>query len=983
MPRMARTLPRARLFRRLDRSRQRRVLWIVAPPGAGKTTLVASWLRTRRLRHLWLQLDEADGDVATFFHYLALAAEGLGRRHHHLPTFTPEFVAAPGGFARLLVRALCAGAGAPAVIVLDDYHEVRPDSSLHTALREGLAELPPGTTVVVLSRTEPPLALARLHASASLEVLGGDELALTEREAVSIAGLWGLSGADREVVSAFHGRTEGWAAGLVLLLASRRSGTGRGRREGGEQALFDYFAQEVLERSDPDTRRVLIETALLPRIQGSLAVRLTGVERAEEILAGLSRRGCFVVRHDAAYQYHALFREFLLGRPAKTLPPGRRAELGRSAARLLEESGQADEAFPIYVQVGAWAEAARVIRTRAPSLMRQGRSETVARWASQLPAEVVACDPWLLLHLGEASSILDPSAALRHLERAFDLFCSTGCPAGAYLSWAAIAETRIFVLQELAPLDRWISALDGLCARFPDCGGPEVEARLVTAAFAALTHRQPWHAALPSWEARAMGLALSPGEAHLRMAAGRALVLYHGGWAIDLAKARLVIDALGAFASGAGADPAAAIFWHIGSALHHLFLCRVDACLEAVEHGLAIAAASGLHAWDAFLLQSQVMAKLLVGDLAGADRALQQMAGSGSQARSSAFASGAYHHAALLVAHRRGDVTLARQHARVCRELTAATGAPLSELVYGVSCTLAGPRESLEPELEQALLQARRIGSRLAEAVCLLALAREAMRRADDGRSVALLRGGFAAARELGCLHLVWFEARELADCCALALEHGIEPAFVHDLIRAHRLAPGERAGGVEAWPWGLRIQALGDFAVFRDGEPLPPGRKAQRKPLEMLRLLVVQGARGVRQEVLAEWLWPDAEGDAAYHALKTTVYRLRRLLGRNEAIAHQDGRVAIDRRCAYVDAWALERLLDQLDEALAGGPTAGANLADLLARVKALHRGELFGADGDLPPLAAARQRLRRRVEQSLARAVAARLPGAPPTEP
>jgi hypothetical protein len=97
VPKMARVLLRPRLFRRLDLAKHRRVLWIVAPPGAGKTALAATWLRSRKPRHLWLNLDDADGDVATFFHYFALAAEKVVPERGRLPAFTPEYLAAPGG----------------------------------------------------------------------------------------------------------------------------------------------------------------------------------------------------------------------------------------------------------------------------------------------------------------------------------------------------------------------------------------------------------------------------------------------------------------------------------------------------------------------------------------------------------------------------------------------------------------------------------------------------------------------------------------------------------------------------------------------------------------------------------------------------------------------------------------------------------------------------------------------------------------------
>ena len=960
-PRMARIIARPRLYHRLDVSRRRRVIWVVAPPGAGKTALVTTWLRSHRPRHLWLQLDGADGDVATFFHYLALAARRLAPRASRLPVLTPELLAAPGVFARLFFRALFGQSRPPAVVVLEDYHEVRADSPLHPALRDAFAELPEGVSAVVLSRSEPPPVLARLHASGLLEVIGGDELLVTEREAREIAALWGYSAGDGKTVSALRARAEGWAAGLVLLLAKGRSGGGERARGGKGPVLFDYLAQEVLERSDPDTRRVLVESALLDRVEGPVAARLTGVERAEEILAGLSRRGCFVARHEGSYRYHALFREFLLGEAAKTLSPERRAELQRSAAGLLEASGREDEAFPLWVQAGAWTEAARLVRTRAPALMRQGCAQTVAHWVDCVPAEVRDRDPWLLFHLGEALATLNPCCDLGSLERAFDLFVAAGDAPGACLAWAAMAEAYLCGFREAAPLDRWISTLDELRARFPDSGGPEVEARLVPAAFYALAMRQPWHEALPSWEERALALALSAGEPHLRAKAGRALMSYYGGCVMDLAKARLVADALRPVAAAAQVDPAGGILWHLCDAVLQVHLGRADACLEAVDRGLALAGDSGLHAADALLLQMRVFASLLKGDGAVAERTVREMA---FLPLAGAWTSSMYHFCSLLLARRRGDAALARQHARICRERAAASGTPLAEVIFGVTCALAGRPESVEAELERLLAEARRCRNRLSQGATQLALASRAMGRGDSGRAVALLREGFAALRDLGCRYFVHLEAGELAECCALALEHGIEPEYVRELIRARKLPPSEGAREIEAWPWELRIEALGDLAVIRNGERVRPGRKVQRKPLEMLRLLVAHGVDGVRQDLLAEALWPDAEGDAGAQALRTTMYRLRRLLGKMEAIVHREGRVALDPRLVFVDAWALERLLARIGAARARG-AADRLVADLCSRARSLYQGELFG--GDDARCASARGRLRELVARHL----------------
>ena len=172
--------------------------------------------------------------------------------------------------AALLPGAVCPGTAAARPGILEDYHELRPDSPVHAALAAGLREVPgrrergghqPGRSS--------PEARA-VGASGQLGVLRGEELSMRLAEARRVARLWGFTPRDGELVRGLHERTEGWAAGLVLLLAGGRADV----RQGGERegALLDYFAEEVLGRAPPSTRKVLLETALLRRVEAAVAV---------------------------------------------------------------------------------------------------------------------------------------------------------------------------------------------------------------------------------------------------------------------------------------------------------------------------------------------------------------------------------------------------------------------------------------------------------------------------------------------------------------------------------------------------------------------------------------------------------------------------------------------------------------------------------------------------------------------------------------
>ena len=129
-PRLGRVLPRNRLFTQLDDARQRRIVWISAPPGAGKTTLAASYLVERSLQSLWYQMDEGDADIASFFYYMGLAAKKAGPHlKKSLPLFTPEYALGLPVFTRRYFEQLYSGMKAPFVIVLDNYQTVPTDSA--------------------------------------------------------------------------------------------------------------------------------------------------------------------------------------------------------------------------------------------------------------------------------------------------------------------------------------------------------------------------------------------------------------------------------------------------------------------------------------------------------------------------------------------------------------------------------------------------------------------------------------------------------------------------------------------------------------------------------------------------------------------------------------------------------------------------------------------------------------------------------------
>jgi len=164
-----------------------------------------------------------------------------------------------------------------------------------------------------------------------------------------------------------------------------------------------------------------------------------------------------------------------------------------------------------------------------------------------------------------------------------------------------------------------------------------------------------------------------------------------------------------------------------------------------------------------------------------------------------------------------------------------------------------------------------------------------------------------------------------MARLCGRALAAGIEVEYVRDLIRRRNLSPGENDSHGADWPRPVEIRTLGRFEVIREGIPLRFAGKVPKKPMEMLKVCIARGGSGVNWTEISDILWPDAEGDAAYKSFGVTLIRLRKLIGRKEAVRLHEGRVTLDPAICRVDVMVFRDLLAKADARIGAGETEAA----------------------------------------------------------
>jgi LuxR family transcriptional regulator, maltose regulon positive regulatory protein len=959
-PALRRIQPRPRLFRHLDEGVRAGPVWVVGPAGSGKTTLVAGWAVRRGGPILWFKVDEADGELATLFHYLGMAAAQLLRGNARLPVFTAETQGGVAAFSRRFFRALWTSLPAGARLVLDDCHEADGSRHFREALRCACEERPEDRTLVLVSRAEPPPELARLLSQGALATIGPAELRLTPLEAKGVARLRGAKLAPR-AVSRLQERVDGWAAGLVLLLSARDEAQASGSDAIAAPLLFDYLAGEVLDGLDPTARRVLMETALLGSVSSATAVELTGTAAASQVLSGLARRGWFVNRHggrDPVFTFHPLFRELLLARGREEIAPERLFTLRRTSARFQAERGDVEGAFDALRQAGASAELVKLVLSHAQRTIAEGRFETLRRWILELPAEARQREPWLEYWLGVSWSGFDPGELRRSLERAYEGFWRRGDPVGCVHACAAVVDSFLTEWGDLHPLDRWGAALEDLRRRWPELPDPVLAGFFACAQFTVFLSRRPDDPEARTWEERAAALATHGATPVLRRKS--AFAVWHLSlWRGDLPLVRKMMESLRPDRAN-WRESSPNLAWH---ALQARLLASggqgAEGCAEAVA-GLVLAQSAGAHFLDVGLRGGAVLAAIMGEDLdlaethlAGAE--LEPGGGEPFNLWYVQFMSGA-------IAFRRGRLTRAGDELREAEAAARTAGNPLlalwAEVGQAAVARARSERDSFERRIGHAEEESRRDRAHIAVWWCLLLraawLVREEPERAGEVFLEALVEN-----RAHGPFVPMWLGADDLSRLSAAAWAQGGGRELVRAFVEARRLAPPAGLQELDAWPYPATVRVLGPFHLERRGAVVEFGRKRPRRPLDLLRALVALGGSEVPEWRLIEQLWPDAEGDSAHHALEMALHRLRKLTGDVSIVEQRDGRLSIDRRMCGVDAFALEGLLAEPTRADGSREDLDA-AAELLRRILAAYRGPLL-ADEEASWAAAARERVRR----------------------
>ncbi len=811
------------------------------------------------------------------------------------------------------------------VIVFDNYQDVSVNSEFHEMIVCGLEMIPEYLNFIVISRKNPPPIFTRLHASDKIHFLGWDAIRFTKEEARELSFIKLQRKPTDKVLLQIYKKTDGWVAGLVLILEGLKLEKPEldeidysSLYRASKKIIFEYFKSEVFESRDRETQEFLLKTSFFPRMTPRLAERLTGLRISEQILSDLSESQYFTEmfpQNEPIYQYHPLFREFLVSRAKNSFTLDEISTIQRGVATLLEEDGQIEDAVKLFSESHHFEGLKQLIRKNAEFLIEQGRSQTLLEWLNSLPSEFIKDDHYLLYWMGVCCLPFNPEESQVCFENAFQMFKAQRDAPGIFLSLSGVIESIVYGYEGLKPLDTWLPCVNELLKDFNGFPSKHIEAQLTCSIIRAYALRRPLHFSIDEWVERLRDVIHKSTNISIKVKAllNLSCFLYGEG---NLQELEINLNSIWELIEQPDVPPLAKIIAYWLKSAYLNVTSQYYHCQKIVSEGLELAHATGIHVMDYLMMGHGVLSALKAGYLPNAKKYLQKMAADLSMVKP--WQASFYHYTAAWEALYKGNLSQALIHSERCLNLSEDIGDPWSlSLAYLLRACIShafGENDRLADYISASREIGIQTKNRFTQFICTLTEAYFYLKQGKEADALSAIREGLKTGKEKGFVNLYMCQPGVMESLLAKALEEGIEVTYVQNLIKRNALFPSTAYSEIELWPWPIKVFTLGRFGMLKDNKLIQHSRKAKQKPLSMLKAIIASGGRDVKEEHLTDLLWPEAEGDAAHSAFTTTISRLRQMLGSDEAVKCKEGRVTLDPCYCWIDAWALERILGQVD---------------------------------------------------------------------
>ncbi len=920
-PDVGKALLRESLFVRLDAMRSSSLVWVNAPAGAGKTTLISSYIESRKIKTLWYQVDVGDADMATFFHYLGQAVKSVSRSRKKMPVLTPEYQLGVPEFTRNYFREIFQRLGNSGLLVLDNFQNIGSETEFYELLANAFDEIPKNISVIIISRFAPPRSFARLIATQKLNLLGWDVLRFTVEEELAIARkLYPARKITQQHLQGLDRHIQGWVTGLILWL---EQGMALGdiqldKEELSQEYLFDYFFIEIFRKLDSEVQQFLIETAILPKMTIALCKRLTGNSSARKILPELVRKQHFTVRHGVlkpSYEYHPLFREFLRNQAQEQLGETRYKKLQNRAGVLLADCGSLDAAVGLLVCAENWSILSELIVGNAKKQIEHGRNRQVAEWIGVLPSDVTDRWPWLTYWYGMSLLQYDNEVARSAFEKAYGRFREEADVLGLYMSWCGIADSYTFSHTSFAGAGHWLKELEWLQQTHPKPPTMEARGRLIFSAGQLIFWVQPDHPSLPVWMGKMETIYRFVPSKFLVVMSIVQLSIYYGQIG-ETPKVRDINKRIEKLVASVDDNLLLRALLLMTSYANDWMTADFELSYDFIDESLSRINAEGVKTFSGLMLAHALYHSACQNNLPRMKSLLDTYGN--SVCNESLLDKGHYQLHLCYYEILRGNYGCAIQHGGVAVELVDQANAPLpvwvSHSMLGYAYIEAEQFSLAEKHLAQVYRIVEKIKTRAVTWVYHMIYSYLAFRQDNTSKMLKHLEVCFRIGREKDMKASAIWPPRMVSTLCGLALENDIESEYARQIIDRYRYEAKDSLFVGERWPWPVRIYTLGRFGILVNEQAI----RVDGRPFDLLRVLLALGGRDVHIDKIMDVLWPDADGDQAQASFKTILHRMRKILGTIDVLVLRNHRLSLNEKYVWVDTWVLSRLFERVEPILA-----------------------------------------------------------------
>ncbi len=941
-----RILLSTRLFSLVDEYLEHGHLWIEGAPGTGKTMLAAGYCSQNKRSAAWYEIDYLDADPISFFSIFPqafLSQALISAENVTLPELPPEDMLGLPSFSRHFFRQLFSQAIGQWILVLDNIHALPEDSPFLRILLICLEELPVNCRAILISRTPPPPAFARMRINENLRLLGSDTLYFTRREIAEIMSLYDVDPQKKEYLDDLEHMTSGWAAGLTLLLHehNRTSRIGSPRIKVEQQELFDYFTEEFFSRFSKAEKTLLLQATLLPEINTVNMSKVLKNSLSNSFFKSLSQRNFFTYSlnsQESLFQFHPLLKEFL-ERKIEQLPSRQIVVcfLERMAEIFFEE-GREEDAIDLLYKAGSIKKSITLMKKTGSRLLQQGKYKTLCNWQQMLPPDSVDKEPELLLFFGIAITPFDPPRGIEILRKSFHLFQKQGKDHAELLACSALTNSIINHFSNLALLDPWIDYLEQKLDPkvFPTNQSFENET-IAASIFRVLVLRRPTHPDLEFW---------------------RQIVVKHGGmrpalvthylWTGRFTEARATLDNIYAHTDQIRSKLQLTAIKAM-ELQYYMIMADTDRCIQTINDALNIIRKSGVNVWEVHFLILGAACCLNCGERQKGASYLRQADEKIEQAR--LLERSYFFVVKTLEALVDDNLSDADRYQESALTLAESVGMPSYTLwcLYGSAlvAVLQDSRTKACERFDRVLSLAENPDNPWFLCQRHLGLAYLELRLNNREGAQEHLRQGFSIARENSYLTFFFFLPRMMETIAVTALEEGIEIDFVQRFITRWKLVPEHPPIHLDSWPWPVKIYTLGRFSIICNGKTLDESARTGRKPIMLLMALIAHGGRQVSKSILADHFWPDSHGDEQVAAFKITLHRLRKIIGVDSALIQTSDHISLNPRLCWIDCWQFERQANLILNSSCKS-SANKNQTEMIQKTLLIYRGDFLASFQD-----------------------------------